>query len=348
MSGLRCCSPGRTLASPAGSGTEPGGVASGGPDRWRAGAVWGASERAEGGRRRRGRSRGDQAPRRTTPRRSAVRSSPSLLLRRRSPGSRAEAQGQLRGPARPLAPLWPAGPLQRGSRSCGGLPLREQRAQPAGRCHRNGLARAAEVPGVGGGEACERREPQVGRTVERTRPSPPPPPDFGIEVLWCGDREANGRRWSQWALERPDPGRHDLIPSFCNHGIPPTGPAALKMTVLGHPRSWSCQCLPVLILLLGAGPGPGVEGVTHYKPGDPVILYVNKVGPYHNPQETYHYYQLPVCCPEKIRHKSLSLGEVLDGDRMAESLYEIRFRENAEKRILCHMQLSSAQVSSPH
>lgn len=117
------------------------------------------------------------------------------------------------------------------------------------------------------------------------------------------------------------------------------------MTVLGQPRSWSCQWFPILILLLGTGGGPGVEGVTHYKAGDPVILYVNKVGPYHNPQETYHYYQLPVCCPEKIRHKSLSLGEVLDGDRMAESLYEIRFRENVEKRILCHMQLSSAQVS---
>ncbi|XP_071070104.1 transmembrane 9 superfamily member 1 isoform X2 [Dasypus novemcinctus] len=115
------------------------------------------------------------------------------------------------------------------------------------------------------------------------------------------------------------------------------------MTVLGHPRSWSYLWLPVL-LLLGTGGGPGVEGVTHYKAGDPVILYVNKVGPYHNPQETYHYYQLPVCCPEKIRHKSLSLGEVLDGDRMAESLYEIRFRENVEKRILCHLQLSSAQV----
>ncbi|XP_057577074.1 transmembrane 9 superfamily member 1 isoform X2 [Hippopotamus amphibius kiboko] len=116
------------------------------------------------------------------------------------------------------------------------------------------------------------------------------------------------------------------------------------MTVLGHPRSWSCRWLPLLLLLLGTGREPGVEGVTHYKAGDPVILYVNKVGPYHNPQETYHYYQLPVCCPEKIRHKSLSLGEVLDGDRMAESLYEIRFRENVEKRILCHMQLSSTQV----
>ncbi|KAM9202970.1 transmembrane 9 superfamily member 1 isoform 2-T2 [Dugong dugon] len=140
---------------------------------------------------------------------------------------------------------------------------------------------------------------------------------------------------------------------LCLLGRPPqepkgsygVGPAALRMTILGHPRSWSSRWLPVLLLLLlRTSRGPGVEGVTHYKAGDPVILYVNKVGPYHNPQETYHYYQLPVCCPEKIRHKSLSLGEVLDGDRMAESLYEIRFRENVEKRILCHMQLSSAQV----
>lgn len=39
---------------------------------------------------------------------------------------------------------------------------------------------------------------------------------------------------------------------------------------------------------------------TGYKQGDNVTLYVNKVGPYHNPQETYHYYTLPVCRPEKV------------------------------------------------
>lgn len=91
-----------------------------------------------------------------------------------------------------------------------------------------------------------------------------------------------------------------------------------------------------------------------------ITLYVNKVGPYFNPQETYHYYSLPVCHPEKvgepnqhiatwncdsnyfsshlpllfntqcttwqIEHRSLTLGEVLDGDRMAVSLYEINFK----------------------
>uniref|UniRef100_A0AAQ5X437 Transmembrane 9 superfamily member n=1 Tax=Amphiprion ocellaris TaxID=80972 RepID=A0AAQ5X437_AMPOC len=94
----------------------------------------------------------------------------------------------------------------------------------------------------------------------------------------------------------------------------------------------------VLILSLFSGWAVG------YKQGDNVTLYVNKVGPYHNPQETYHYYTLPVCRPEKVHHKSLSLGEVLDGDRMAESLYHIRFRENVEKKILCHLTLSEKQV----
>ncbi|XP_022257010.1 transmembrane 9 superfamily member 1-like, partial [Limulus polyphemus] len=68
-----------------------------------------------------------------------------------------------------------------------------------------------------------------------------------------------------------------------------------------------------------------VNGST-YKDGDKVILYVNKVGPYFNNHETYHYYQLPVCRPDKIQHKSLTLGEVLDGDRMAFSNYDIKFK----------------------
>ena len=32
-----------------------------------------------------------------------------------------------------------------------------------------------------------------------------------------------------------------------------------------------------------------------------ITVYVNKVGPYANPQETYHYYSLPVCRPEKVK-----------------------------------------------
>lgn len=34
-------------------------------------------------------------------------------------------------------------------------------------------------------------------------------------------------------------------------------------------------------------------------------------------------------------HKSLSLGQVLDGDRMAESSYVVHFRRNLGKTSLC-------------
>lgn len=59
------------------------------------------------------------------------------------------------------------------------------------------------------------------------------------------------------------------------------------------------HCVLLLCLLSGWTVG--------YKQGDNVTLYVNKVGPYHNPQETYHYYTLPVCRPEKVRLYSVSL-----------------------------------------
>ncbi|KAJ4925590.1 hypothetical protein JOQ06_018316 [Pogonophryne albipinna] len=104
----------------------------------------------------------------------------------------------------------------------------------------------------------------------------------------------------------------------------------------GCQRTMGLHCVLILCLFSGWAVG--------YKQGDNVTLYVNKVGPYHNPQETYHYYTLPVCRPEKVHHKSLSLGEVLDGDRMAESLYYIRFRENVEKKPLCMLTLSEIQV----
>lgn len=35
-----------------------------------------------------------------------------------------------------------------------------------------------------------------------------------------------------------------------------------------------------------------------YTPGEEVTLWTNKVGPYHNPQETYDYYSLPFCKPD--------------------------------------------------
>ena len=83
---------------------------------------------------------------------------------------------------------------------------------------------------------------------------------------------------------------------------------------------------------------------TKYKDNEKVLLYVNKVGPYFNPHETYHYYQLPVCRPKKIEHKSLTLGEVLDGDRMAMSEYDIKFKRDVEKKELCKVQFTEQDL----
>ena len=81
-----------------------------------------------------------------------------------------------------------------------------------------------------------------------------------------------------------------------------------------------------------------------YTKGENVEVFVNKVGPYFNPHETYHYYSLPVCRPKEIKHRPLTLGEVLDGDRMAYSLYNIKFREDIPSKSLCTVSLTEQDV----
>jgi len=99
--------------------------------------------------------------------------------------------------------------------------------------------------------------------------------------------------------------------------------------------------LNVGILLLA-----GVLDATVYQPGDSVEVFVNKVGPYFNPHETYHYYKLPVCRPKEIQHRPLTLGEVLDGDRMAYSLYNIKFLQNEDAKPLCTNPLTVDDVET--
>ena len=88
--------------------------------------------------------------------------------------------------------------------------------------------------------------------------------------------------------------------------------------------------------------------ITHcieYAQDQKVQVFVNKVGPYYNPQETYHYYTLPVCVPDKIQHKALTLGEILDGDRMAFSDYKINFMEDKERTKLCTKKITQKDLN---
>ena len=48
----------------------------------------------------------------------------------------------------------------------------------------------------------------------------------------------------------------------------------------------------------------------------------------------------------KIEHRSLTLGEVLDGDRMAVSMYNISFRESFERKSLCTNELDDEDLKS--
>ncbi|KAH9659906.1 transmembrane 9 superfamily member 5 [Citrus sinensis] len=82
-----------------------------------------------------------------------------------------------------------------------------------------------------------------------------------------------------------------------------------------------------------------------YNAGDLVPLLVNKVGPLNNPSETYQYYDLPFCRPEPIKWKKETLGEVLNGDRLASALYELKFLEAKTGVTLCSKKLKVDEVA---
>ncbi|CAL9100271.1 phagocytic receptor [Musa troglodytarum] len=95
----------------------------------------------------------------------------------------------------------------------------------------------------------------------------------------------------------------------------------------------------------------GVTGVVsdasdhRYKQGDPVPLYANKVGPFHNPSETYRYFDLSFCVPEHVTEKKEALGEVLNGDRLVEAPYKLDFRVDRDSELLCKKKLTKEDVA---
>ncbi|CAD7698457.1 unnamed protein product [Ostreobium quekettii] len=99
------------------------------------------------------------------------------------------------------------------------------------------------------------------------------------------------------------------------------------------------------IVLLG--PAAGDERTHQYKIGEPVILWVNKIGPYNNPQETYNYFYLPFCRPVPKSGKERNwgnLGEVLEGNELVNSGLAIKFRENITKTEFCSQPLDGNQA----
>ncbi|KDP33127.1 hypothetical protein JCGZ_13574 [Jatropha curcas] len=81
-----------------------------------------------------------------------------------------------------------------------------------------------------------------------------------------------------------------------------------------------------------------------YNVRDNVPLFVNKIGPLHNPSETYQYYDLPFCRPDNVISKKETLGEVLNGDRLSSSLYDLKFREDKTGVTLCKKKLEKDEL----
>jgi len=83
-----------------------------------------------------------------------------------------------------------------------------------------------------------------------------------------------------------------------------------------------------ILPLVGLANGAGHK----YKKGDRVELWMNKVGPYANPQEAYDYYTLPYCAPENnvphMFNKAKTgqyLGELLGGHSLRSSGHDLFF-----------------------
>lgn len=80
-----------------------------------------------------------------------------------------------------------------------------------------------------------------------------------------------------------------------------------------------------------------------YTDDEAVTLWVNTVGPYHNPQETYPYYQLPYCKPShgiETHKRPSGIGEILEGNLLTNSGFKVHFKRDVEKEDVCDLILS--------
>ncbi|CAM8930966.1 unnamed protein product [Rhodiola kirilowii] len=105
------------------------------------------------------------------------------------------------------------------------------------------------------------------------------------------------------------------------------------------------RSLLIGLILLLVSPALASEYDHKYKPDEPVKLWVNKVGPYNNPQETYNYYSLPFChLSTNPAHKWGGLGEVLGGNELIDSQIDIKFQKNVEKGAVCELELDESKA----
>jgi transmembrane 9 superfamily member 2/4 len=78
--------------------------------------------------------------------------------------------------------------------------------------------------------------------------------------------------------------------------------------------------------------------------GDVTQIKVNKLTSTKT-QLPYEYYSLPYCSPSKVHKYAENLGEVLRGDRIENSMYEIRMRYDEFCKVVCRKELSAKEAA---
>ena len=76
------------------------------------------------------------------------------------------------------------------------------------------------------------------------------------------------------------------------------------------------------------------DDISHsYDTDEAVSLWVNTIGPFANPQETYPYYKLPFCKPThgiETHKRPSGIGEVLEGYELVNSGFKLHFASKFE------------------
>ncbi|GMI85518.1 hypothetical protein like AT5G37310 [Hibiscus trionum] len=110
-------------------------------------------------------------------------------------------------------------------------------------------------------------------------------------------------------------------------------------------RIMACLVAMAVATLCGVSQVRSSSSDHRYKAGDDVPLYANKVGPYHNPSETYRYFDFPFCSSAPVKEKKEALGEVLNGDRLVSAPYKLEFLTEKEAEIACKRKLTKKEVA---
>jgi len=118
----------------------------------------------------------------------------------------------------------------------------------------------------------------------------------------------------------------------------------IESTVLQQP-SMSVPRLATLMVAMSSSVQafylPGVAP-NEYVEGGVVDLKVNKLTSVKT-QLPYRYYTLPFCKPTQIQESFENLGEILEGDLIENSPYEIHMLQNVSCKALCTVPLSKEE-----